>query len=62
MDLERMGEREARVRVAAEEEEAPPVVNLRSEKAGLAATDAMWGVGRRGRGSGEIEKERRECD
>ena len=43
MDLEEgmMGRREARARVAAEEAMAPPV-DLRREKAGLAATEAMW--------------------
>ena len=41
MDLEEgMGRSEARARVAAEEAVAP--VDLRREKAGLAATEAMW--------------------
>ena len=43
MDLDGTGKREARARVAAEEEVAP-VVDLRREKAGLAATDAMWSL------------------
>ena len=34
-----------------------PVVDLRSEKVGLAATDAMWSLRIR-----RDEKERRECD
>ena len=58
LDLEVMGRRVARARVAADE--ATPPVDLRSERAGLAAADDMLSLEER-RGSRDMDNER-ECD